>query len=222
MLSKSQRFWITLSIFHTTLPQENTVLMRKISHQDEMTYVYIHIYNYIILDALPSSIEYTGRRKAILDEALAESNMAFLSPVFSIFDGKTYNILYITHYIDAIKQYQCHSSSFPVFVNFGHFLVLSFAPPLDVRKRPIHWSCGVGASGLVSKLTNITYIWRFSKYSLLWRKYRLYIYIYIQNSVSWCCVVTRGSLMTSSGESSIQVTRTNTASLRVDTWGPFH
>ena len=70
-----------------------------------MTVIY-DVY-YVILDALPSNIEYTGRRKAILDEALAESNIAFLRPVYSILDGKAFNILYIIHYI-----YFVHSQVF--------------------------------------------------------------------------------------------------------------
>ena len=40
-----------------------------------------------------------------MDEALAEFNFAFLSPVYSILDGKACDILYIIHCIDAIKQY---------------------------------------------------------------------------------------------------------------------
>ena len=59
---------------------------------------------YMILDALPSNIEYTGRRKAILDEVEGKSNIAFLCPVYSILDGKAYNIWYIIHYILNIKQ----------------------------------------------------------------------------------------------------------------------
>ena len=59
----------------------------------------------MVLDALSSNIEYTGRRKAILDEAQAESNIAFFHPVYSILYGKAYNILYIIHYIDDIEQY---------------------------------------------------------------------------------------------------------------------
>ena len=58
----------------------------------------------MIVDALPSNIEYTGRRKALLDEAYADSNLAFLSPVYSIMTGKAYTVLYVTYYIDDIKQ----------------------------------------------------------------------------------------------------------------------
>ena len=40
-----------------------------------------------MLDALPSNIEYNGRRKTISDEASVESNIAFLGPVYSILDS---------------------------------------------------------------------------------------------------------------------------------------
>ena len=56
----------------------------------------------LVLDALPSNIEYTERRN-LLDEASAESNIAFLSPGYFILNGKAYHILYIIHYIDYIK-----------------------------------------------------------------------------------------------------------------------
>ena len=69
----------------------------------------------------------------------AEYNIAFLSPLYSIV--------------------------FSRFSGFRTLLALSFAPPLDVRKRLIRWSRGVGASGLVSKLSNITYTGRCSKLS---------------------------------------------------------
>ena len=46
----------------------------------------------VCVDALPSNKEYTGRNKVILDEAQAESNIPFLSPVYSILDGKAYTI----------------------------------------------------------------------------------------------------------------------------------
>ena len=65
---------------------------------------YIYIYH-MILDALPSNIEYTARWKAMLNEAYAESNIAFLSPAHSTLDGEAYNILYIIHCIDDIKPY---------------------------------------------------------------------------------------------------------------------
>ena len=67
-------------------------------------YIYIYICVCVCVDALPSNKEYTGRNKVILDEAQAESNIPFLSPVYSILDGKAYTILYIIQYIDDIKQ----------------------------------------------------------------------------------------------------------------------
>ena len=108
--------------------------------------------------------------------------MAFLSPVCTILDGKTYNISYIIHYIDDIKQYQWHSSSIPVHLNFWH-LALSFTLSLYVRKGPIRRSRGAGACSLVSKLSIITYFGRFKKtalYNFSWRKYRLYW------PITWC------------------------------------
>ena len=66
--------------------------------------IYVYVYICVCVDALPSNKEYTGRNKVILDEAQAESNIAFLSPVYSILDGKAYTILYIIQYIDDIKH----------------------------------------------------------------------------------------------------------------------
>ena len=66
--------------------------------------MYMYIYMCVCVDALPSNKEYTGRNKVILDEAQAESNITFLSPVYSILDGKAYTILYIIQYIDDIKE----------------------------------------------------------------------------------------------------------------------
>ena len=84
----------------------------KFSFALYLAYIYIYI---IILDALPSSIGYTGRRKAILDEASAESNIIFWIQYVLYWTVKHTNILYIIHYTDDIKQYWCHTSSFPIF-----------------------------------------------------------------------------------------------------------
>ena len=59
----------------------------------------------MILNALPSNIKYTGRRRAISDDVQAYSYIAFLAPVHSIMDGIEYNISFITHYRNDIIQY---------------------------------------------------------------------------------------------------------------------
>ena len=104
----------------------------------------IYIYVIIILNALPFNIEHTGRRKAIF---YASSNIAFLSPVYFILEGKAYSILHI-HYIDVIIQIQYHSSYFTVFSwisYFWHFHLLHRSTLAN------DWSAGpVGLVGAAS------------------------------------------------------------------------
>ena len=57
------------------------------------------VYNIIqILDGGESTIQFMGRRKAIMDEAKAESIIAFLRPVNCIVDELPSNSCYIIHY----------------------------------------------------------------------------------------------------------------------------
>ena len=122
-----------------------------------------HIYIYIYIIYMLDEKSCIGRKKAVLDEASAESNIVFLRPVYSILDGKASNILYIILYTDDMQQIWCHSSSFLFFfLNFRHLARL-FVPSQDVRKPTVRWPRWLGACGLVSKLSNITYIGRFSQ-----------------------------------------------------------
>ena len=66
---------------------------------------------------------------------------------------------------------------FPFFINFRH-LALSFAPPLDIRKRPVCWSRRLGACSLASKLI-LDCFPKTVQYSFSWRKYRSYC------SITW-------------------------------------
>ena len=78
---------------------------------------------------------------------------------------------------------------FLIFLNIW-YLAISFAPPLDIRKWSVHRSRGLGGCGLVSKLSNVTYIGclfpRTVQYSCSRKKYRLYY------PITWCesCLMT--------------------------------
>ena len=112
-LSISRIFFLTLPItlyfvLSFSVPLKYILLTeirtKRFTHKTLHGFCLTYDHDIWILYALASNIEYTGRRKAILDESLAESNKAFPRPVYSILNGKAYNILCIIHYIANTKR----------------------------------------------------------------------------------------------------------------------
>ena len=99
-------------------------------------------------------------KKSMLDEVKAESNIAFLVQYILYWTVK-HTILYILSTIaislnSIIVIHRVFSIS-----EFGTFIC-------STDRRPNHWSRGVGECGLVSKLSNITYIGQFSQNCPIW------------------------------------------------------
>ena len=108
------QFWNEAAVTHPTRPADRPLAAEQMKVSsvrnsektgkpvNDISIVLYHLNSgiiYKIFYALPSNIEYTGPRKAILDSTDASSDIVSLRPLYSILDGKASNIIYVLIYL---------------------------------------------------------------------------------------------------------------------------